>query len=76
VTEQPPTLSEDLHLDPRMKAWIDSASYESLLSRWRNAPIGSPWFQGAIADYYQRRMSELRNANPEEHVRASKSIGW
>jgi hypothetical protein len=74
MTERTLPSTEDL--DPKMKAWIDGASYESLLSRWRNAPVGSPWFQGPIGDYYARVMSERRNANPEEHVRASKSIGW
>ena len=59
-----------------MKQWIDSASYESLLGKWRNAPSGSPWFAGEIGDYYAKVMAAKRNADPAGHVAASKSIGW
>ena len=60
-----------------MKAWIDAAGYEQLLSRWRFAPVGSPWFQGEIGDYYQKVMGEKRHAvGHAAHVSASKSIGW
>jgi len=40
-----------------MKAWIDGASYEALLRRWRNAPGGSPWFQGEVGEYYKSVMA-------------------
>ena len=69
-------LSESQDIHPNMRAWIDNASYEQLLFKWRNAPAGDPWFQGAVGDYYARVMKERRNADPAEHVRASKSIGW
>jgi phage terminase large subunit-like protein len=59
-----------------MLAWIATASYEQLLRRWRSDPVGSPWFQGEVAKRFEERMVELRNANPDEAVRASKSIGW
>lgn len=60
-----------------MKNWIDNASYEQLLSRWRFAPTGSPWFQGEIGDYYKKVMQEKRKeVGNEAHVKASKSIGW
>lgn len=58
------------------KEWIDNASYEQLLSRWRFAPVGSPWFQGEVGDYYKQVMARKRDADPDGHVRASKSIGW
>jgi len=64
-------------MNPDDKAWIDSASYESLLDRWRNAPIGSRWFIGDLGTYLAavlaRKREEVGNA---EHVRASKNIGW
>jgi hypothetical protein len=64
-------------LSNEMKAWIDNASYESLLERWRNSPVGSPWFQGDLGDYYAKVMRERREkVGDAEHVRASKSIGW
>jgi hypothetical protein len=64
-----------MKLTPENKDHIDSLSYEQLLSRWRFAPIGDPWFQGETGDYCGKRMSELRN-NEADHVQASKNIGW
>ncbi len=59
------------------KQWIDNASYEALLSLWRNAPVGSPWFQGEVGDYYTKVMAEKRSeVGGGEHARASKAIGW
>ena len=60
-----------------MKAWIDTASYEDLLHKWRFEPTGSPWFQGVIGNYYVRKMVWKREqVGDSEHVRASKAIGW
>jgi len=60
-----------------MKNWIDNASYEQLLSRWRHAPSGDPFFQGEIGEYYSMKMKEKREEiGPEGHVTASKAIGW
>lgn len=59
------------------KDWIDSASYEELLRRWRNAPAGDTIFQGETGDYYSEVMAKKRSkVGGVEHVRASKSIGW
>lgn len=64
------------------KAYIDSLSYESLLSRWHFAPVGDKWFQDDLSGkpqtgtYWGERMAELRSQNHEEAVRASKSVGW
>jgi len=64
-------------MDESMKSWIDNADYESLLSKWRSAPIGSPWFQGEIGKYYSKVLAEKRSqVSSAEQVRASKSIGW
>lgn len=67
-----------MNLTDDNKRHIDSLSLNALLSRWRFAPVGDPWFQGETGDYWGKRMSELR-AQPggnEAHVAASKSIGW
>jgi len=60
-----------------MMKWIDQASYEQLLSKWRFSSAGSPWFQDQIGDYYamvmRRREEEMSN---DERVRASKNVGW
>ena len=63
--------------DQEMKDWIDSASYESLLTRWRFAKVGDKFFQGEVGEYYSNVMKRLRNEIPnEEHVATSKRIGW
>jgi len=60
-----------------MKAEIDAMSYESMLRKWRFAPVGDPMFQGEVGDYYAKCMAEKRATEGNaEHVRASKSIGW
>lgn len=64
-------------MNESMKQWIDNASYHSLLSRWRNSPIGSPWFQGEIGEYYTKKMQEKQaTLSHDERVSASKSVGW
>ena len=60
-----------------MIEWIDKASYEDLLRKWRFAPSGDPFFQGETGKYYSQIMFAKRDALPhEEQVRASKRIGW
>ena len=60
-----------------MKQWIDNASYEQLLSRWRFAPVGDLMFQGEIGDYYTEVMKKKgEEVGNEERVRVSKNIGW
>lgn len=59
------------------KAWIDMASYEALLSRWRFASVGDLIFQGEAGEYYKQVMARKRyEVGDHEHVRASKVIGW
>jgi hypothetical protein len=60
------------------KDYIDSLSYERLLSHVRFAPLGDPWFEGETGDYWGKRMTELRSkpGGNETHVTASKTIGW
>lgn len=63
--------------DQSMKKAIDEMDYQSMLSLWRSAPAGSPWFQGEIGDYYSEIMAKKRKeVGPAAHVAASKSIGW
>ena len=60
-----------------MKRWIDTASYQQLLSRWRFAPVGSPWFRGAVGEYYSEIMAKRKaELEPGEHAATSKRIGW
>lgn len=60
-----------------MKEWIDNASYEELLGKWRFAPAGDPFFVGEMGEYYARKMDEKRaEVGEKEHVRVSKALGW
>ena len=61
----------------KMKAWIDTASYEELLTKWRFAPSGSPWFQGEVGAYFLKVMSKRKaEVGEAEAVRVSKAVGW
>jgi len=63
-------------MDKNVKNWIDTASYETMLERWRFAISGDPMFQGEVGEYYAKVMFAKRVANQEEAVQASKNIGW
>ena len=65
-----------MKLTPENKAHIDGMSYGGLLQHWRFAAAGDPWFEGETGQYWSKRMSELRNADPNGAVSASKSLGW
>lgn len=59
------------------KEWIDTATYEQLLRRWRNARVGDSIFQGDTGEYYSKIMAAKRDqVGQAAHVAASKSIGW
>lgn len=61
-------------MNEKTKSWIDNATYEELLYRWRFAAIGDPLFQGETGDYYAKVMAEKKQT--ANHVQASKNIGW
>lgn len=67
-----------MKLTEENKRAIDQKSYQELLSRWRNAPVGDKWFEGETGDYWAKRMKELRSqpGGDDLHVSASKEIGW
>jgi hypothetical protein len=63
--------------EQEIKEWIDNASYESLLGKWRFAISGSPYFKGEMGKYYRKKMDEKRIAiGPAAAAQASKNIGW
>ena len=45
-----------MELTEKNKEYIDSLSYEQLLSRWHLAPIGNSWFQGETGMYWEEIM--------------------
>jgi hypothetical protein len=76
-TQQKLTQGEKImELTPELKEEIDGKSYRQLLAKWRFAPVGDPMFQGESGDYWGKRMAELKSADPNEAVAASKSLGW
>ena len=64
-------------MSPEQKTKIDSMSYESMFSLWRNAPVGHPIFQGDVGDYFTKEMIRKRDeVGSAEHSATSKRIGW
>jgi hypothetical protein len=63
-------------MTPEVKKWIDEQSYQTLLQRWRFAPVGDVMFQGETGDYYAKVMTEKRGQEPDGGVGASKRVGW
>lgn len=61
----------------QQKKWIDAASYEQLLRKWRFAKTGEPLLQGDAGAYYSEQMNLKRKQLPDgEHTATSKRIGW
>jgi len=61
------------------KAWIDGASYEQLLRRWRFAPNNDPMFlvNSQVFDYYKRKLAEKKaKIGSHEATSISNKIGW
>ena len=69
---------KELNVPAEFKEWIDNASYESMLYRWRFSPSdsSSPWFQGEVGEYYARIMFKKRDNDQYGAVLASKRVGW
>ena len=66
-----------MELTKENKKHIDSLSYEQLLSQWRFAPSGNPWFQGETGDYWGSVMNKKKDEIGQvEAANISKDIGW
>lgn len=65
-----------MKLTEKKKAEIDAMSMTDLLIKIRFSDAGHPLFQGESGEYALKRYARLRNADPEEHTRISKKIGW
>jgi hypothetical protein len=64
-------------MNKQLKQWIDNATYEQLLSKWRFADIGDCMFQGETGKYYSKILFEKRDQlDHKDQVQASKNIGW
>ena len=63
-------------MTPEHKAWIDNASLETLLRKWRFAPAGDPLLANDTGTYFSKVMFAMRDKDNAAWVRASKNIGW
>ncbi len=65
-------------MTPEQKAWIDNASLDDLLRRWRFAKAGEDEiFQGDTGTYYAKVLFvDHRDRSPERWTAASKRVGW
>jgi hypothetical protein len=64
-------------MTPIQKQWIDNASYADLLSKWRFARLGDPYFQDECGAYYAKRMETKRmELSCEEQIAISKQLSW
>ena len=60
-----------------MKTWIDGASYEELLSKWRFAGCGDAFFMGEVGIHYSNVLEKkCKEVGDVEHTRISKKLGW
>jgi len=53
-----------------MKTWIDEATYEQLLRKWRFSSLKDPFFQGRVGLYYKKRLREKEETLGEESAKA------
>jgi len=61
-------------MTPEQKEWIDNASYEELLRKWRFSNSDNTIFQGDCGLYYKDVMMEKRDKC--DAVAVSKAVGW
>ena len=60
-----------------MKSWINEASYEQLLARWRFSKSDDKMCQGSLGEYFAREMERKGSAlSDAERVETSKRVGW
>lgn len=65
---------KEAEMDDKIKEWIDEASYEALLRKWRFANLGDKMFSGEEGKYYSKVMLEKKDEC--DHVAVSKRVGW
>ena len=61
-----------LYID-RLKKWIDNASYDQLLYKWRYAPSDDPIFDSEIKEYYRKILFERKSIKQKTVVKEIKN---
>lgn len=69
-------MDEMKNLTDEEKAYIDNASTQELLRKWRFAPLGSDYFYGERGEYFKTVLFARQRADPAAWTAASKAIGW
>lgn len=59
-----------------MVLWIQDATTEDLLRKWRFEPCGSPWFRGPVGLAFAMEIGKRRTDDPVGWSQASKRVGW
>ena len=65
-----------MDLTPELKAQIDQKSHYQLLHKIRFGKFDDPMMGGESGHYWMERRGVLRDEDPEQAVRDSKSMGW
>lgn len=64
-------------MKPEDKEWIDNATLDELIRKWRFSPAGDPMFEGETGDYFtQVFIAKKHKASPAEFTAASKRVGF
>jgi len=65
-------------IDPKVKEFVETASYESMLRLVRYAPVGTEFFtmDDETFAYWNEQFAAKRAATGDNGVSASKAIGW
>lgn len=63
-------------LTPKIKAHIDSLDHYQLLSKIRFAPVGDPWMQGEVGEYWCAARERKRQEDPGQAVADSKELSF
>jgi hypothetical protein len=62
-----------IELTDKVRREIDALTHESMVSLWRFAPAGHPYFvRGPVFDYFKARLDGFGGITPQ----TSKAVGW
>jgi len=60
----------------KLKHWIDNASPEALLRRWRFGVSTDPIVQGEVGEYFSKAFAKMRRELGSKFPALSKKVGW
>ena len=60
----------------KLKQWIDNASPEQLLRRWRFGASTDPITQGEVGEYFSKAFAKMQRELGSKFPALSKKVGW